>query len=209
MHKFGLVLSGLTAVTIVHAASPVSYDMLNGNGVASGGSFNYWDLGYTGAGQTNVDNSPLSGGLGDLTDGIIATDNWFAVENVAGTGPYVGWRDLNPVITFNFAGVQSINGVTIYADDSDGNGGVSLPDGVVINGTLYDVDETLFGSEPKALAFTNLGLNTDTVTVELIRSNAWVFVSEVEFDAVPEPTSLAALALGAGFLATRARRRKA
>ena len=31
--------------------SPSSYDMLNGNGRASAGTFNYWDLSYNGSGS--------------------------------------------------------------------------------------------------------------------------------------------------------------
>jgi len=48
-----------------------SYDMNNGDGQASGGSFNYWDRFYTGTGATTTDDAPLNGGVGDLTDGIV------------------------------------------------------------------------------------------------------------------------------------------
>ncbi|MFV2066020.1 MAG: hypothetical protein ACC645_03505 [Pirellulales bacterium] len=43
----------------------------------------------------------LSGGLGDLTDGVIATENWYIVEPPDGpNGPYVGWNHGNtPVIS--------------------------------------------------------------------------------------------------------------
>lgn len=183
----------LIPATLAHAGtlSPLSYDMLNGNGIASGGSFNYWDLFYNGVGPTNVDNAPLSGGLGDLTDGVIAVDNWFAVENIDGTGPYVGWRTFDPVITFNFAGLVSIDAVTLHLDDSDGAGGVSLPTGVSINNVFYDIDETAAGAEPKAITLTGLGLVSATATVQLHRSNEWVFLSEVLW--TPEPASLASL----------------
>src|SRR5215471_20513042 len=84
--------------------TPLSYDMLNGNGQASGGAYNYWDKFYTGAGNTMQDNAFLSGGLGDLTDGIVTNEHWFNVENSAGTGPYVGWLFLNPTVVFHFSG---------------------------------------------------------------------------------------------------------
>ena len=51
-----------------------SYEMPNGGGDASGGTYNYWDGSYSGSGSTTTDAAALSGGLGDLTDGIIATE---------------------------------------------------------------------------------------------------------------------------------------
>jgi hypothetical protein len=100
------VLAGL-GLALVCVAAPAraaqifasSYAMPNGYGTATGGNFNYWDLNYTGSGSTNVDGAPLSGGLGDLTDGIIASGRWNTVENGAGTGPYVGWQTVHPTIS--------------------------------------------------------------------------------------------------------------
>lgn len=193
---------GLGAVSSAAPLTVASYDMLNGNT----GSYNYWDETYSGVGNTTTDGAPLSGGTGDLTDGVVATDNWYVVEAPAGNGPYVGWT-IDPVITFNFSSLVSIDSVTIYADDSDGAGGVSLPTGVTIDGTLYDVDETMAGANPKALTFSGLDLDVTSLDIQLHRSNQWVFVSEVQFDGepVPEPATLAVLGLGA--LAMRKRRR--
>ena len=150
---------GVSNVANAAAISPIRYDMLNGNGQAIGGSFNYWDKNYTGSGNTTQDNAPLSGGLGDLTDGVIATDNWLNVENVAGEGPYVGWLSLDPTITFNFANIVNIDSVTIYVDDYNGvgAGNVRVPHSVNLSmggasfssGTLVDPPS----SAPTSLLF--------------------------------------------------------
>lgn len=66
--------------------APVSYDMLNGET----GSFTYYDETYNGSGNPQGTLSALSGGLGDLTDGVIASQNWNVAEQAA-NGPYVGW----------------------------------------------------------------------------------------------------------------------
>lgn len=194
-HRIFALLFGVATSTLCLAQSPLSYDMLNGDGVASGGSFNYWDLSYNGTGNTMVDSAPLSGGLGDLTDGVIATDNWFMTENTGGTGPYVGWSNFDSTVTFHFNGPTNIDTLTVWADDSDHTGGVNLPGGVFINGTLYDVDEDMAGSAPKALTFMGLGLNTDTVELTFVRTDTWVMVSEVQFGVVPEPATLTVFGL--------------
>lgn len=204
---------------------PSSYDMLNGNGVASSGSFNYWDLNYSGVGaMTTTDNAPLSGGLGDLTDGIIPTDNWLNVENLAGTGPYVGWRDgnsllaPNPTVTFRFAGPIDLASITIYVDDSGGAGGVSIPASVDIgyegfgytNFVLVDPDPSF---APVSFTFSGLALTGSAFDVRFNNGNEWVFVSEVTFDgspastAVPEPATGLLLLSGIAAGAYRRRRR--
>jgi hypothetical protein len=186
--------------------------MPNGNGVASGGSFNYWDRSYNGSGSVTTDNAPLSGGLGDLTDGVIATQNWNLVENVAGTGPYVGWRNLDPTITFQFASTASFDSVVIDFDDSDGNGGVAAPLGVVINGTNFAISDPA-GSAPFAATFQLGGLNTSQIVIQIKRRAQWVFASEVRFfgpttTVVPEPGTIASACLGAVVLLTAHRHRR-
>ncbi len=202
----GLV-SGITAGAAV-GAPLTSYSLLNGNT----GSYNYWDQTYSGSGCVTCDNAALSGGKGDLTDGIVATDNWFVTEAPAGNGPYVGWT-IDPTIAFHFSAATAINTVSFYFDDSNGAGGVSAPGAVIVNGNLYSVAEPA-GSAPFSFTASGVGFNGTDLSVQLLRKNSWVFLSEVEFNgvsnvgAVPEPSSWAMMILGfagVGFMAYRRR----
>lgn len=199
------VLLVTVGVVPAFALMPSSYDMENGNGTASGGSFNYWDLNYTGSGSTTTDRAMLTGGLGDLTDGIVTDQNWFAIENNDGTGPYVGWRFSDPSILFHFDSTVNVTSMSFHFDDSNGAGGVSAPTGVTIEGNFYAIGDQP-GSDPFWFTVSGLNLQSDQVNVTLNRGNEWVFLDEVQFNAVPEPCSMVALGAGAAAMALRKRR---
>ncbi len=199
---------------------PVSYDMPNGHGHALGGWYNYWDKSYSGSGNVETDGAPLTGGLGDLVDGVVPWQIWDDVENHAGTGPYVGWININPTMVFHFEGDPLIEKVRVHTDDSLGQGGVTPPSAVVVNGTWYPVElaEERSGA-PFAIEIGGLALRGD-VTVQLVRRSAWVFISEVTFEgaveqearaeveAVAEPGTMALLAGGMlGLMGVRRRSR--
>ena len=208
--KYGLV--GLAALAAGAIAAPAvaaqiaatSYDTPNGDGQASGGSFNYWDLAYSGAGATSTDGAALTGGQGDLTDGVIASSFWFNVENAAGTGPYVGWYQpvtSNPAVTFHFAGSPTITDIKVYLDNS-GSGGVFSPASILIDGVNTPFTAPA-GGTIGVIDFSGLSLTGGSHTLEFDqRPGTWTFVSEVSFfgAAVPEPGAWALMLVGFGGL---------
>lgn len=216
-----LVITFLTSIALIStaaAAAPITvlnYSTPNGNGTATTGSgFNYWDLAYNGSGSTTTDGAALSGGTGDLTDGVIAPEVWFLTENFAGTGPYVGWAaDVtpNPTLTFNFTGIPTIGSINIHLDNS-GEGGVFAPSSILINGVNTAFTAPTFGTAG-FVNFTGLSLTGNSLTLQFLQSSRWVFVSEVGFDgsvstAVPEPATWALMIGGFGLVGAASRRRR-
>jgi PEP-CTERM motif len=213
-YKLSLALAAVAMAAPAQAAQvfATSYSMPNGDGQANGGNFNYWDLSYSGAGSTITDGAALSGGLGDLTDGVIAPDFWFNVENAAGTGPWVGWRKTNtsnPLLTFNFAGSPIIDQVKFYIDDS-GAGGVFAPSAILIDGLATSYVNGGVTNSLLTVNLTGLNLTGGSHTIQFLDSPEWVFVSEIEFfsTAVPEPATWAMMLTGFGIIGGALRRRK-
>lgn len=209
--QLGVSVALLVAVASSAQAAPVlptSYDMRNGET----GSFQYWDETYSGSGSVTTSGATLTGGLGDLTDGIIASDNWFVTEAPAGNGPYVAWDTFTPTITFNFTAGTIIDAMTIYADDANGNGGVSTPSSVVINGGAPIALTDGASGAPLSFTFSGLGITGPLSLTINDGLGQWVFLSEVTFDGrrqVPEPAALAMFGLAlAGFGIYRSRRRR-
>jgi PEP-CTERM motif len=226
-HTFLYTFFWTASLTLSAAAAfaapifPSGYDMNNGHGVASSGSFNYWDLEYTGIGATNVDNAPLSGGLGNLTDGVVTTQNWLDVENAAGTGPYVGWRHAvlpELSMTFHFAGLVDIDTIRIHADDSGGLGGVQLPSDALFTwaggSALFSVTDPDPGTAPSWLEFSPIGITgVESLTVQLGYLNEWIFLDEIAFSGTlapaPEPATSILMALALAGVGLKTARRRA
>jgi hypothetical protein len=161
-----------------------SYSMPNGDGTHVFGDFNYWDGSYTGSGiktGPSADNAPLSGGIGALTDHKIPTTGFDGKtlgvpnSNVGGTGLYVGWKYLNPVITFNLAGtptVYSINMFVNYQTFTDqnplgDNSLVGAPARIKIGNTTYIPTVTKLSSTDEELTVTfKNGITATTFSVQ-------------------------------------------
>ena len=181
---------------------PKSYDLLNGQ--LGGDVPNFFDDTYTGTGNKHAVLAPLTGGLGDLTDGVIATTNWNGQYL-----RYVGWDSIDPKITFHFQNQVTLDDVRFYFDDAE-FGGVENPAGVTIsNGTtsLFAPVSDPPGNAPFVFDFNTHGLSGTDFDVTLHRTSVngayrWVMVSEVQFTgtegtaSVPEPSSIAILATG-------------
>lgn len=196
------------------------YDMPNGSGQASGGTFNYWDVSYSGSGNVFVDGTPLSGGTGKLTDQVVGTAPWLATANGAGTGLDVGWLTTLtplPTVTFRLApvlclcAVVVIREITVWLDNSE-IGGVAAPAAILFNGVPVPfVPPAPGGYGPVSLTGLNV-VDRGTHTLWFVPQGPqfpWIFVSEVQFLGeiiVPTPSALAFLTLPA--LALLALRRR-
>lgn len=131
-HISALIISGAFATGA--AAAPLhvaSYDMQNGEEYTSFGGWEYFDETYSGSGDTTTARAALSGGTGDLTDGVIGTATWqpkvFGMTDAekaaiqADMRPYVGWyvqeskgAPYEVAIKFNFDSTVIANSVTIH-----------------------------------------------------------------------------------------------
>ena len=192
MAQSGTVVSGGFTTPL-----PVSsYSMLNGNT----GSWRYLDYIYPSA-NASVDNGPLAGGTGLLTDGIGATLSWNQGPNPMGTyqGQFVGWT-LNPTVTFFFSQAVALSHVRVNYDISN-QGAVGAPGPTTINGVQYATSVPQ-GTAPFWEDYDLTGSPLTTFAkLGFVRTNSWIMISEVQFQAIPvtatpEPASLALLATG-------------
>lgn len=200
---------GSTSIATAATLNPSSYDMPNGWTDGGGGRI---DNSYNGSGDKTTSGAPLSGGLGDLTDGIIPPTGFLVTES-----PYVGWDTLSPLITFHFSGPLTVDRIIFYVDDVN-NFGVAPPASIDVrmNGgafTNFAVTDPP-GVAPFAIELAGLGLignlADNLLDTRLNRGAQWVFASEIQFQgvaAIPEPSTYALMLAGLGFVGWATRRR--
>jgi len=196
--------------------NPTGYDMPNGQT----GTYTYYDDSYNGLGDKSATLSPLSGGLGDLTDGKFATDHWYNVSGV----PYVGWYSISPVITFHFAQSIDFGSVTFYFDNtSDPRPGsvISPASWTVSDGSSSATHVTTLAefadyspNQAQTIDLTGFAGDKLTVTINPV-AGLYTMISEVAFagtpsgtSAAPEPASWAMMLTGFGVAGMAIRRRK-
>jgi PEP-CTERM motif-containing protein len=108
-------LSALAVSSTAVWAGPItvtSYDMNNGNGTVSLGSYNYLDGAYVGtspAANSVTEGAPLTGGTGILTNGIIPT-----VDYTQAPTQYVGWKYTDPTLNFHLQAGSQVNQISLY-----------------------------------------------------------------------------------------------
>ena len=219
MKFFALAALPILAFSLnASAVTPLRYNMNNGDGNAAGGSFNYWDDTYTGAGNKTLDGAALSGGLGQLTDSILGGSIWYLDQGNGNAQEWVGWNTTTPKITFDFGSAITLSKISLHSDNSK-YGGVGLFGAAHISTSSDGVTFTPFsdyftpGTELANTAnrFVDVPVGTTSryfqVTLDDQDANLpWVFVSEITFDgtATASPVPEVSPALGAFALTTLA-----
>lgn len=186
---FALIAQAASASTI----TPVVYAYDTENGES--GYRSYLDESYNGGGDPTDPGSTLSGGTGDLTDGVVATDHYYVTSK-----PYVGWLRYadqmdDPVsITFSFDMEYSFDSVTIFYDDPDKNHTGPLGKVEVGGVDVFELDDPA-ANVPTSATLDLQGFVADELVLDLYGSSFWFFVSEITFSGSVAPlTSPAGLA---------------
>jgi len=207
MKLAALTLAGAFTQASAAIVTPISYDMPNGEI----GSFTYFDESYSGSGNTAVSDALLAGGLGDLTDGVLATAHWYDQP-----GPYVGWAQVVPEIVFHFASATAFTAATFYFDEQYGTGYVYLPTSIEFDtgAGFQTYAPTITSVGPLAkYDFDLTGALTSTITARLNHpaGQTVIMLTEVTFDGTsptPEPAMWATMLAGFGLVGGALRRRR-
>ncbi len=192
MHQRTLALLLLTAaLAAADVLSPVSYATTNGK-LGPGGLL-YRDDAYSGNGDPKQDNSRLSGGLGQLSDGVQSCSDDPGKDCGGGPGwPWVGWQS-DPTITFTFGNRNDFKTVRIYTANRPNAGAhmwktatVSFSDdGVTFRDYFIHTTTKVDVANHKA-RYIDIPVNASArvVRVHLVRDapDSWVVIDNVTFE---------------------------
>jgi hypothetical protein len=194
------------SASLGHAAIvvPLSYTATPGEGMAQGGSFNYFDDGDQ-----------------QLLDGILGVDDWSAD---LGNGPafeWVGYQTVDPSFSFAFTPGTHIENIALHANNLL-SGGVGLFGQAQIqtslDGEVFSLASVFTPSAAQNATTTaqwiNIPVSIDVPFVRITTTDglgSWQFYSEIQFAdtavVVPE-TSGYALIAGSGLAAFALWRRR-
>jgi hypothetical protein len=108
----GLSICVGSTAAFANTITVISYDMNNGDGTASLGTYNYLDGAYKGTSapaNSTTEGAPLTGGTGILTDGIIPTADYTLVPS-----QYVGWKYQDPVLNFYLQPGSQVGQISLF-----------------------------------------------------------------------------------------------
>lgn len=174
----GLALVAMCALAAPLSAQfivPSSYTATAGQGTLQGGSYDYFD--DTGS---------------QLTDGVFGGNIWSADLGSGNAREWVAWITVEPTLTFNFSTSVSISAVTLGLSHGV-SGGVYIPTSVTIGSETFALTGSEFGDNLRqdltfTLATPFVG-NQLTIGLSDGDPGRWIFLDEVRFTAVPEPTA--------------------
>lgn len=146
---------------------------------------------------------PDSGGV-ELTDGITFSKAWTRPSTTVTLADVVnltGWLNRDPSISFQFANTETVRSFTIWAADSDDSAGVGVPSSVTIRTADNSFTRTFAITDPPGtgstvpFTFSGFSVTASELIVSAERNFQWTMLSEVQFETIPEPTSLLLLSL--------------
>ena len=156
----GVVLGSTSASADLVTVS--SYEMNNGNGTFSKGTYNYLDGAYVGTSppaNSITEKAQLTGGTGILTNGVVPTTDY-----TQGPQQYVGWKYTDPVLNFFLTSGSQVSEISLYfanplqVPGTSAGGLVGVPGQVnlSIGGVLQSVVPTFsaFSSVVEKVTFT-------------------------------------------------------
>jgi len=152
------------------SVTPSSYSATPGEGVAQGGSFDYFDE----TGQ-------------QLTDQILGAND---INLNLGNGPayeWVGWRQANPILTFHFSNIVAITSVQIGFHHNTANK-TALPSMVTIGSRAYSLTGNELANGSRGFLDFPGNWLTNNLIISLSDSDPslWIFVDEIRFLSVPQ-----------------------